>query len=226
MQVGRATPAAAAALPAAGRPGHVAPGYEGDGESSRRRLMTAEFYRGAPSSAPSPPRRCCREAAWSPPPSPRAAPRRTPSPAASSSRSRSEPGTPRSRPRAWVRRPRSARRSEDARPAPPPPAPAAPPGTARRARCRPRISPRRPSGKTSGDSTVSGYGRLRSPVNWASCSVASPSFTHLASVPRLLFAPAEHCATDACVVRRPRGARRTLDPHFHIYSLTKTLWCP
>lgn len=44
-----------------------------------------------------PPRRCCRAAAWSLPPSPRGGPRRIPFPRASSSRSRSAPRRRRSR---------------------------------------------------------------------------------------------------------------------------------
>lgn len=51
--------------------------------------------------------RCCRVAAWSPPPSPRGGPRRTPSPRASSSRSRSAPGRRRG-PRRRRARPASA----------------------------------------------------------------------------------------------------------------------
>lgn len=142
-----------------------------------------------PSSPPSP-RRCCREAVWSPPPNPRAAPRRTPSPAASSSRSRSVPGTPRSRPKAWARRPRSARRSEGERRSPPS-APAAPRALPAEPAPAPHLAPPAAArGRRSGYSTAGRHGRPRTPVNRAFGSAAAPS-----PPPPSLSAPAERCAT-------------------------------
>lgn len=66
----------------------------------------------AHSGAGCPPRRCCRVAAWSLPPSPRGGPRRTPSPQASSSRSRSAPRRRRSRRRRQARPATGAARTE------------------------------------------------------------------------------------------------------------------
>lgn len=196
---------------------------------SRAGPPETRFYSAVPPCAPSPPRRCCRGAAWSPPPNPRAAPRRTPSPAVSSSRSRNEPGTPRSRPRAWARRLRSARRSDRHGPAPPPPAPsrsarpgARPPSAAAAAPGRgPREEPPAPhlpappaatqgeEGWKGGTKRFVDCCRLRFPTNPAFGPAASP-----APAPPLLSAPAGRCAP-APAVRRPRGARRrTLDPTF------------
>lgn len=61
------------------------------------------------------PRRCCRAAAWSLPPSPRGGPRRTPSPRANSSRSRSAPRRRRSRRRRRARPATGATRTERGR---------------------------------------------------------------------------------------------------------------